>query len=59
MAKLLAPGHISVGGKLYERAEDGTVEVPEEHVEHLVSSHGCQPAPEPDVKRVGKAKKAD
>lgn len=46
MAKLTSPGHVSVGGKLYERDEKtGTVEVPDEHVPHLIEAHGCQHAP--------------
>jgi hypothetical protein len=51
--KLKSPGHVSVGGKLYEQAKDGTVEVPEEHAAVLIESHGCKPVADPKVKQKG------
>lgn len=42
MTKLVAPGHVSVGGKLYECGEDGIVDVPDEHVATLLEAHGCK-----------------
>lgn len=47
--KLKSPGNVFVGGKLYERAKDGTVDVPEEHADHLIECHRCTDpkAPQP------------
>lgn len=56
MAKLKSPGAVSVGGELYEQAEDGTVDVPDEHAAHLVESHGCEYVQE---KRGRKSKRDD
>jgi hypothetical protein len=40
--KLKSPSHVTVGGKHYKRAKDGTVDVPAEHAPELIASHGCQ-----------------
>ena len=47
--KLKSPGHVFVGGKLYEADADGFVRVPVEHKDHLVETHGCvDPSEEQD-----------
>lgn len=55
--KLVAPGHVSVGGDLYERGKDGMIEVPEEHAPHLVESHGCKFPEEQPSAHAGKSGK--
>ena len=50
MVKLVSTGHVSVGGVLYQRSRKGFVDVPAEHVAHLIASHACYlPGSEPDA----------
>ncbi len=53
--KLKSPGHVFVGGKLYEQDKDGTVDVPEEHAAGLIESHGCKTPEDAEAEEAARA----